>query len=414
MSTKTYLDLVTDKLKSACDKLGLEETVFEILKQPQRILTVTFPVKMDNGTVRVFKGFRSQHNDAVGPTKGGIRFHSEETIEDVIALSMDMTFKCNVVGIPYGGGKGGVICNPKEFSDSEKEKISREYLKAISRVIGDRVDIPAPDVNTNPQMMAWMSDEYSKIMNMNVPGAITGKPLELGGSQGRTEATGFGVAWMAREAAKKQGLEIRNARVAVQGFGNVGQYAALKLQEFGAKVVAVANSRTLVYSDNGIDITKLIEHNKATGNISGFSGTQEMDKNKVASLECDILLPCAMQLAITEENMKEVKANIIVEGANGATTKEADLYLASQGKMIIPGILANSGGVIVSYFEWVQNLSNYYWGKEEVFEKEERLMVQAFEETFKISKDYNVSMSESAYIKSVDKVAKAMKLRGWY
>lgn len=414
MSTKTYLDLVTDKLKSACDKLGVEEAVFEILKQPQRILTVTFPVKMDDGKVRVFKGFRSQHNDAVGPTKGGIRFHQDETIEDVIALSMDMTFKCNVVGIPYGGAKGGVICNPKELSESEKEKVSREYFKAISKIIGDKVDIPAPDVNTNAQMMAWMNDEYNKIMNMNVPGVITGKPLELGGSLGRTEATGFGVAWMAREAAKKQGLELKNARVAVQGFGNVGQYAALKLQELGAKIVAVANSRTLIYSDNGIDINKLVEYDKTNGNIAGFPETQEMDKNKVTSLECDIFLPCAMQLAITEDNMRDIKAKIIVEGANGATTKEADVHLTSQGKLIVPGILANAGGVTVSYFEWVQNLSSYYWSKEEVFEKEERLMIQAFEETYKISRDYNVSMSEGAYMKSVDKVAKAMKLRGWY
>lgn len=414
MSTKTYLELVTNKLKSACDKIGVEEAVFEILKQPQRILTVTFPVKMDDNKVRVFKGFRSQHNDAVGPTKGGIRFHPDETIEDVMALSIDMTLKCSVVGLPYGGAKGGVICNPKELSEAEKEKVSREYFKAISKFVGDKVDIPAPDLYTTPQMMAWMNDEYNKIMNMNVPGVITGKPLDLGGSQGRTEATGFGVAWMAREAAKKQGLEIKNASVVVQGFGNVGQYAAIKLQELGAKVIAVANSRTLIYSDNGLDINKLIDYNNTTGNISGFPETQEMDKSKVTSLDCDILLPCAMQLAITEENMKDVKASIIVEGANGATTKESDLYLTLKGKMAVPGNLANSGGVIVSYFEWVQNLSNYYWNKEEVFEKQEKLMVQAFEEIFKICKEYNVSISEAAYIKAVDKVARVMKLRGWY
>ncbi|MGI6114486.1 MAG: Glu/Leu/Phe/Val family dehydrogenase [Mahellales bacterium] len=406
--------IAQQQIKAACDKLNLDDSVYEILKQPQRVIEVCIPVKMDDGTTKVFKGYRSQHNDAVGPTKGGLRFHPDVTKDEVKALSMWMTFKCNAIGLPYGGAKGGVIVDPRKLTMGELERLSRGYMRAISRLVGEDTDIPAPDVNTNGQVMAWMLDEYNRIMGKNVPGIITGKPIAIGGSLGRTEATGFGVAFMTREAAKRVALDLDGAEVAVQGFGNVGSYSALKLQEYGCKIVAITNSRAGIYNKNGIDIEKLFEYYDNTGNITGFPGAQPYDKEKLITMRCDILLPCGLENVITSENASEVKAKIIVEGANGPTTPEADKILEEMGVLVIPDILANAGGVTASYFEWVQNLMNYYWPQEEVLGKEETLMVKAFDEIYDITKKVNVTMRVGAYMHSIKRVSQAMKLKGWY
>jgi glutamate dehydrogenase len=412
--TLNPFSIAQQQIKAACDKLNLDNSVYEILKQPQRVIEVCIPVKMDNGTTKVFKGYRSQHNDAVGPTKGGLRFHPDVTKDEVKALSMWMTFKCNAIGLSYGGAKGGVIVDPRKLTMGELERLSRGYMRAISRLVGEDTDIPAPDVNTNGQVMAWMLDEYNRIMGKNVPGIITGKPIAIGGSLGRTEATGFGVAFMTREAAKRVALDLDGAEVAVQGFGNVGSYSALKLQEYGCKIVAITNSRAGIYNKNGIDIEKLFEYYDNTGNITGFPGAQPYDKEKLITMRCDILLPCGLENVITSENASEVKAKIIVEGANGPTTPEADKILEEMGVLVIPDILANAGGVTASYFEWVQNLMNYYWPQEEVLGKEETLMVKAFDEIYDITKKVNVTMRVGAYMHSIKRVSQAMKLKGWY
>ncbi|MGI1691097.1 Glu/Leu/Phe/Val family dehydrogenase [Thermoanaerobacter uzonensis] len=407
------LFIVQKQIKNACDLLELEDSVYELLKEPMRVLEVSIPVQMDDGSIRVFKGYRSQHNDALGPTKGGIRFHPDVTLDEVKALSMWMTFKCGVVGLPYGGGKGGVVVNPKELSADELQRLSRGYIKAIVSIIGPNKDIPAPDVNTNMQIMAWMVDEYNKIVGYNSPAVITGKPLIYGGSKGRTAATGYGVALMAREAAKRLQIDLKNCTIAVQGFGNVGSYTALILQEYGAKIVAISNSRTCIYNENGIDIKKLMEYKEQTGNILGFAGTNELPKEEILMLDVDILIPAALENVITSQNADKIKAKIICEGANGPTTPEADKILFEKGVFVVPDILANAGGVIVSYFEWVQNLMNYYWTEKEVEERQELMMVNAFNAMYELAQQYKVDMRTAAYMISIKRVYEAMKIRGW-
>lgn len=416
MSEKSLnpFEIAKEQIKMACDKLGLDPAVYEILSRPKKVVEVSIPVKMDDGSIRVFTGFRSQHNNAIGPTKGGIRFHPDVTIDEVKALSTWMTFKCSVVGIPYGGGKGGIIVNPKELSEGELERLSRGFINAIYEEIGPNKDIPAPDVNTNGQIMAWMVDEYNKISRVDSPGVITGKPLNIGGSKGRVVATGLGVAITVREAAKRIGLDLKDAKVAVQGFGNVGSYAALTLEGYGAKVVAVSNSRTCIYNENGLNIKELMEYNKINSNIAGFSGSTEIDRNDILTLNVDILIPAALENVITSENAGKIKARIISEGANGPTTPEADEILDGKGIMVIPDILANAGGVTVSYFEWVQNLYGFYWTEEEVLKREEQLMVDAFNNVYEISREHNVNLRTAAYMSSVKRVAEAMKIKGWY
>ena len=401
------------QVKTACDKLGLDPKVYEILKQPMKVLEVAIPVRMDDGSIKVFTGYRAQHNDAVGPTKGGIRFHQNVTRDEVCALSIWMTFKCSVTGIPYGGGKGGVIVDPSTLSQGELERLSRGYIQAIYKLIGPQVDVPAPDVNTNGQIMAWMVDEYNKLVGRSELGVITGKPVEFGGSLGRNAATGFGVAVVAREAAKKVGIDFKGASIAVQGLGNVGSHTALNLQKLGGKIVAVCEWNGSIYDENGLDINALVAYMKQNKKIVGFPGSKEITKAEFFALPVDILVPAALENQITAEVAETIKAKLVCEAANGPTTPDGDEVINKKGLLLTPDILTNAGGVTVSYFEWVQNLYGYYWTEKEVEEKEERAMVEAFNSIYAIKEEYNVSMREAAYMFSIKKVAAAMKVRGW-
>lgn len=402
------------QVRIACEKLNMEPAVYEILKQPLKVLEVSIPVKMDDGSIKVFTGYRSQHNDAVGPTKGGIRFHQNVNMDEVKALSIWMTFKCAVTGIPYGGAKGGIIVDPKELSEGELERLSRGYIDAIYKLIGEKVDVPAPDVNTNGKIMAWMVDEYNKLMGYSAIGVITGKPLEFGGSKGRTAATGFGVAVTVREACKKLGMDLKKATVAIQGFGNVGSFTAANVQKLGGKIIAVAEWNGVIYNENGIDAYKLAEYMKANKSILGFPGTKGISTDEFWSLPVDVLIPAALENVITLNNADKIQAKIVAEAANGPTTPEADEVLKNKGILLTPDILTNAGGVTVSYFEWVQNLYGYYWSEEEVESKEEEAMVKAFEPIWQIKEQYNVTMRQAAYMYSIKKVAASMKVRGWY
>lgn len=402
------------RVKVACEKLGLGADVYEILKYPQRMLEVSVPVKMDDGSVRVFTGWRAQHNTAVGPSKGGVRFHPNVTRDEVAALSIWMTFKCSVTGIPYGGGKGGIIVNPKELSAGELERLCRGYVDAIYPILGEKKDVPAPDVNTNAQIMAWMTDEYIKLSGESSFGTFTGKPVELAGSLGRTKATGLGISIIMNEALKKQGKSLDGARVAIQGFGNVGSFTAKCAHDMGARVVAIAEWNTTLYNENGIDIEKLMQFKADNaGSIKEFPDASEISIEEFWGLDVDVLSPCAMENTINSETAPLIKTSLVVEGANGPTTLDGDKILQDKGITVVPDILANAGGVTVSYFEWVQNRYGYYWGESEVEQKEETAMKTAFDAIYKIKEEYNVSMREATYMYSVKRVATAMKLRGW-
>lgn len=416
MAEKTMnpFEIAQQQIKAACDKLGTEPAVYEILKQPMKVMEVSIPVKMDNGEVKTFIGYRSQHNDAIGPAKGGIRYHQDVTMDEVKALSMWMTFKCGVTGLPYGGGKGGIVVDPTQLSQGELERLSRGYIRAIANFIGDNKDIPAPDMGTNAQVMSWMIDELSVIRGYNEFGAITGKPVGFGGSLARTEATGYGIANMAKMAAGKLGVKFEGAKVAVQGFGNVGSFTCKYLSELGAKVVAVSDVSCALYNEDGIDIKALMEYVK--GNkflITGFPDAKELPREDILGMEVDILLPCAMENQLTAETAGNVKAKLVVEGANGPTTPEGDEVLRQRGIPVFPDILCNSGGVVVSYFEWVQNLQNYYWTFEEVQEKQIIKMKEAFDAIWSLKEEKNVDMRTAAYMIAIKRVAYAMKLRGW-
>lgn len=405
--------IAQSQIKDACDRLQLKPAVYDILKQPLRVLEVAIPVKMDDGTVKVFQGYRSQHNDALGPAKGGLRFHPMVTADEAKALSMWMTFKCAVVGLPYGGGKGGVRCNPKELSEREKERLSRGFIRAIEPIIGPEKDIPAPDVYTNAQIMGWMMDEFSKLRGYNSFGAITGKPLIIGGSKGRNEATARGCCFVIREAAAKQGINIKGARVVVQGFGNAGSIAARLMYDMGAKIVAVNDSQAGIYNPNGFDPYEVMEYKQSTGGVESFPGTSPMENQELLGLECDILIPAAMENQITEDNAQTIRAKVVGEAANGPTTPEADKILYANGILVLPDILASAGGVTVSYFEWVQNLQNYYWTEEEVIHRLEQKMVAAFDNVYNMSQEHQVNMRTAAYMVAVKQLADAMEIRGW-
>lgn len=402
------------RVKVACDKLGLKPDVYEILKNPQRMFEVSIPVKMDDGSIKVFTGFRAQHNTAIGPSKGGVRFHPMVTRDEVAALSIWMTFKCAVTGIPYGGGKGGIIVDPKELSAGELERLCRAYVDAIYPILGEKKDVPAPDVNTNGQIMSWMIDEYIKLSGEASFGTFTGKPVELAGSKGRTRATGLGISIVIAKALKTQNKDMKGATIAIQGFGNVGSFTAKCSHDMGAKIVAIAEWNTILYNEKGIDIDALMQFKADNkGSIKGFPGADEISAEQFWGLDVDVVSPCAMENTITKETAPLIKSKLVVEGANGPTTIEGEEILNAKGVTVVPDILANAGGVTVSYFEWVQNRYGYYWGETEVEQKEEIAMKDAFDAIYKIKTQYNVTMREAAYMHSIKRVATAMELRGW-
>ena len=401
-----------DVIKEALNRLGYDEAMYELLKEPLRVLKVRIPVKMDDGTTKVFTGYRAQHSDAVGPTKGGIRFHPDVTEDDVKALSMWMTLKCGIVDLPYGGGKGGIVCDPRQMSMGELERLSRGYVRAVSQIVGPTKDIPAPDVFTNAQIMAWMMDEYSRIDEFNSPGFITGKPIVLGGSQGRDRATAEGVTIVIQEAAKKRGIDIKGARVVIQGFGNAGGFLAKFMSDLGAKVIGISDAYGALYDPDGLDIDYLLDRRDSFGTVTTlFEDT--ITNKELLELDCDILVPAAISNQITAENAPNIKAKIVVEAANGPTTAEATKILTERGILLVPDVLASAGGVTVSYFEWVQNNQGYYWSAEEVKEKLRERMVNAFENVYQTAQSRNIDMRLAAYMVGVRRTAEASRFRGW-
>jgi glutamate dehydrogenase (NAD(P)+) len=406
--------IAQQQLDAAAAIIELDPATHQLLRWPLRELHVTLPVKMDDGSTQIFHGFRVQYNDARGPTKGGIRFHPDETIDTVRALAAWMTWKTAVVDIPLGGGKGGVICNPKAMSPGELERLSRAYIRQVGRIIGEEVDIPAPDVYTTPQIMAWMMDEYSFMRGYNVPGVITGKPLPLGGSAGRGDATARGGMYCVREAAKVLGLDTKGATMAIQGFGNAGQYAATLGQELlGSKIVAVSDSKGGIYNAKGLDPDKVIAHKQRTGSVVGFAGAESVSNADLLELDVDILAPSALENQITAENADKVKGKIIAELANGPTTPEADEVLYEKGLYVIPDFLCNAGGVTVSYFEQVQIAYDFYWPVELVHERLDSKMTTAFHAVDQTAKKYRINNRMAAYVVAVQRVAEATRLRGW-
>ena len=413
--TLNPFEIARKQVKTACDRLNADPAVYEILKSPQRVLEVTFPVKLDNGTVKTFTGYRSQHNNAVGPYKGGVRFHPNVNLDEVKALSIWMTIKCCVAGIPYGGGKGGITLDPRNYSEAELERIARAYSEAISPLIGEKIDIPAPDVNTNGKIMSWMVDAYENVVKHSAPGVFTGKPVEFGGSLARTEATGYGVNFAAVQALEKLGKDVKGATYAIQGFGNVGYHTGYYAHKSGAKVVAVSTVDVAIYNENGLDMEALFKEYQEKGFITNEAGYgKEISNAELLALDVDVLAPCALENQLTSENAGKVRAKIVVEGANGPTTPEADVILRQNGVLVVPDILANCGGVVVSYFEWVQNLQGYYWEFDEVQEKETVVLRRAFRDIWNLAKEYDVDLRTASYMMSIRRVEKAMKLRGWY
>ncbi|KAA0956597.1 Glu/Leu/Phe/Val family dehydrogenase [Planococcus kocurii] len=399
-------------IKTALDKLGYEDAMYELLKEPMRLLEVRIPVRMDDGKTKVFTGYRAQHSDAVGPTKGGVRFHPDVNRDEVIALSMWMTLKCGIVELPYGGAKGGIICDPREMSMHEIEKLSRGYVRAISQIVGPNKDIPAPDVFTNSQIMAWMYDEYSKIDEYNSPGFITGKPIVLGGSQGRDKATAQGVTICINEAAKKRGLNMQGARVVIQGFGNAGSFLAKFLHDAGAKVIGISDAYGALHDPDGLDIDYLLDRRDSFGTVTTLFDNTITNK-ELFELDCDILVPAAIANQITVDNANNIKASIVVEAANGPTTAEATKILTERGILLVPDVLASSGGVTVSYFEWVQNNQGYYWTQEEVDEKLNKKLIDAFENVYNVATTRNIDMRLAAYMVGARRTAEASRFRGW-
>lgn len=408
-----------NQVKKACDKLGLEKSVYELLKEPQRIIEISIPVKMDNGEVTVFKGYRATHNDAIGPTKGGIRFHPAVTPDEVKALSIWMTFKCQVTGIPYGGAKGGVTVDVNKLSERELEQLSRGYVRGLYKYLGEKIDVPAPDVNTNGKIMSYMLDEYIKLTGNQSLGTFTGKPVEWGGSKGRTEATGYGVAIVTQKSCEKMNLKFSDAKIAVQGFGNVGSFTIKCLEDLGAKAVALGeydrNKGTYaLYNENGLSYKELKAFKEKNGTLLNYDKAKVISLEEFFKLDLDVLIPAALENAIDETVAQGIKAKIVVEAANGPTTPKADEILKDKGITVLPDILSNAGGVTVSYFEWVQNLQGYYWSEKEVAEKEKIAMENAFEAIWNIAEEEGVTHREAAYLLSIKKIATAMKLRGWY
>lgn len=406
-------EVALTQLDETAKMLDLDDSMHQILANPKRVLLVSLPVKMDDGKVRVFAGFRSQHNDARGPYKGGIRYHPQVTIDEVKALSMWMTWKCAIADIPYGGGKGGIICDPKSMSPGELERLTRRYAYAISDIIGPHTDIPAPDVYTGGKEMAWIMDTYSAIKgNFVQPEVITGKPLAIGGSLGRNEATGRGLAITVREAAKRLKIEMKGAKLVVQGFGNAGQFSAQFLEDQGATLIAVSDSKGCIMNKKGMSVSALRKYKEETGSVSDFANTQRINNEDLLTLDCTILVPAALENQLTNQNAGKVKAKIVAEAANGPTTPEADNILFENKVLLIPDILANGGGVTVSYFEWLQNLRREYWTEQHVNERLDSNITKAFSDVYDIHMKMNLNMRKASMILAVNKVVEATKIRG--
>lgn len=406
--------MAVQQFESAADKLDLSEDMREILRQPKRELTVHFPVRLDNGRIKTYTGYRVQHNVNRGPAKGGIRYSPEVTLDEVKALAMWMTWKCAVVAIPYGGAKGGVICDPKNMSPAELERLTRRYATEISMIIGPHSDIPAPDVNTNSQVMAWIMDTYSMHEGYSIPAVVTGKPLSIGGSEGRNDATATGVLFVTRQAAKRMGMPLQGARVSIQGYGNAGAIAARLFHNEGCKVVAVSDTRGGIYNESGLDPAVVLRHKQEHGTVVGFPQSQSVGVQDVLEVPCDILIPAATEGVITAANADRVQARIVSEAANGPTTPEADKILFDKGIVVVPDILANAGGVTVSYFEWVQDLQSFFWGVEEITQKLEVIMNRAFAAVAEITDRTSCDMRLAANMLAISRVAEATQIRGIY
>jgi glutamate dehydrogenase (NAD(P)+) len=407
-------DVAVSQFDEAADRLGLSQAMRAILRKPKRELIVNFPVRMDNGDVEMFTGYRVQHNINRGPAKGGIRFSPEVSLDEVRALAMWMTWKCAVVNIPFGGAKGGVLCDPHKLSRAELERLSRRYATEISILIGPNSDIPAPDMNTNPQVMAWMMDTFSMHHGYSIPAVITGKPLAIGGSEGRLEATARGVQFVTRDAMIDLGMNPEECKVVIQGFGNVGSIAARLLQELGCKVVGISDIRGGVYNPHGIDIHQALHYSKEHGNLAGLPNTEAVSNWELLTLPCDILIPAAVENQLTRHNATHVKARLIIEAANGPTTPEADVILNDRGVTIVPDILANAGGVTVSYFEWVQDLQRFFWAEHEINNRLESIITRAYRAICEKALQQETNLRMGAYLLAVARVAEATEIRGVY
>jgi len=405
---------VLNQIKTACNILNLDKSVYELLKNPQRFIEISIPVKMDNGETRVFKGYRSLHNNALGPGKGGIRFHPDVNPSEIKALSIWMTFKCSIANIPYGGAKGGIAVDPSTLSQDELERLSRGYIQGLYLYLGDKIDIPAPDINTNSQIISWMLDEYVKLTGKYTPGTFTGKPLSLSGSKGRQEATGVGVSVIAKETLKKIGLNIKNSTVSIQGFGNVGSYTAKYMEKSGAKVVSIGLRNLALYNEDGLNYKDLKKYLKTHKDLSNYPNADKISLDKFWSLDTDVLIPAATENVINNKNAQQINSKLICEAANGPITSSTDKILEDRGILVAPDILTNAGGVIVSYFEWVQNLYGYYWESEKIEKEQKKYMIDAFHNIFHIIKEYDISFRQAAYISSIKTISNVMKLRGWY
>jgi glutamate dehydrogenase/leucine dehydrogenase len=412
--TLNPFEIALKQFSIAADHLGLDESMRKVLSQPKRAIIVSVPVKMDDGTINVYEGYRVQHNIARGPAKGGVRYHMGVTLDEVKALASWMTWKCAVVNIPFGGGKGGIICDPQKMSKGEVERLSRRYFAEIGPMIGPEKDIPAPDVNTNPQVMAWFMDTYSMIVGYTSLGVVTGKPLSVGGSQGRNEATARGTLFTVAEAMKKLNKTLAGSTVAIQGFGNVGGNSAKLFAEAGCKVVAVSDVSGGIYNANGLDVPKLFEHVEKFRTVQGFGESEKISNNELLELDVDILIPAALENQITTANAHKIRARLIGEAANGPTTPQADDILRDKGIMVIPDILCNAGGVTVSYFEWVQGLYSFFWDEAMVNSQLERIMVGAFNDVYTTAQKYKVDLRTGAQILAVGRVAEASQIRGLF
>lgn len=410
--TINSFDIARQQLAIVAEKINLHHDIHEVLKYPKRELTVHFPVSMDDGTVKMFTGYRVHHNVTRGPAKGGIRYHPETDLDEVRALAFWMTIKCAIVNIPFGGAKGGVVCDPTQLSRAELEDLTRRYITEIAVLLGPEKDIPAPDMGTNGQIMAWVMDTYSMLKGHTVPAVVTGKPVSVGGSEGRVEATGRGVVTVAREALLAAGSQLPGSSVAIQGFGNVGSAAAALFYRAGSKIVAVSDIRGAVFNSQGLDIWKLQEHVRKTGSVVDFAEAEALPADQLLLLPVDILVPAALQNQITAKNASQVRAKFVVEGANGPTTPQADLILRDNGTTVVPDVIANAGGVTVSYFEWVQGLQSFFWTEEEVNSKLEQIMVRSFAQIREVAKKHNCDFRTAAYIVGVNRVAEAITAMG--